>query len=196
MKHALLIGVLLLAAPIARAQKAKADASVPVLPVDPDTRAVTYTGVVEAPGATKAQLYARGLEWMARTYQSANDAVQLKDAEQGKLVAKGFMVVTLAAPNVGMAMLGVPQPSTMLLEQTLSLYLKDGRYKYVLTDLSLKGVSSRDVTRFPLDPAAPIPGFSKKAWAATLAKVDQQVQAEIASLDAALQAKGKDPSDF
>lgn len=196
MKYLLLVASLLCTVPFAQAQKATSYDTTPVLPVDPDTRAVTYTGVIEAPNATKAQLYARGLEWMAKTYQSANDAVQLKDAEQGKLVAKGFMAVNLGSPNVGTAMLGVPQVSTMLLEQTLSLYLRDGRYKYVLTDLALKSVNARDVTRYPLDPASPVPGFTKKSWPSILAKVDQQLKTEIASFNAALQAQGKDPSDF
>lgn len=195
MKHFLLAAALFLAAPVAQAQKSKPNDASPVLPLDPDTHAVTYTGVVEATDATKAQLYARALEWMARAYQSANDAVQLKDPEQGKLVAKGFTVLNLPAPSVGMAMLGVPQSApNLLLEQSLSLYLKDGRYKYVLTDLSVK--AARDIARYPLAPASPPPYMTKKSWAAALAKADQQLNAQITSLNEALQAKGKDPSDF
>ncbi|MBJ6109467.1 DUF4468 domain-containing protein [Hymenobacter sp. BT523] len=196
MKHLLLLIALLAAVPELYAQKPKATEAAATLPVDPDTKQVSYSAVVEAPSTTKDQLYERALEWMTKTYQSDNDVVQIKDKQQGKLVAKGYTTLTQASGSVGMAMFGVMPTPALFLEQTHTLYLKDGRYKYVLTDLALKSANSRDLTRYPLD-ASKVPlGFTKKSWAAALTKADEEVKARIASLNQAMLVNGKNPSDF
>ncbi|GAB3727570.1 hypothetical protein GCM10027594_09580 [Hymenobacter agri] len=161
----------------------------PVLPLDPATKLVTYEAVVEVPGASKDQLYDRALEWMAKTYQSANDVVQIKDKEQGKLLAKG-----------GILYVYNKQPAGYVIH-TQTIYVKDGRYKYVMTGFKHQYISvllpgGRDGSMGPLEQTEPPKGFKKKAWYDMLAGTDAKVKAMIADLQQAMLAQGRDPSKF
>lgn len=43
----------------------------------------------------KDELYKRSLNWVARTYNSANDVIQLKDPEAGQLICNGVGSITV-----------------------------------------------------------------------------------------------------
>ena len=160
-----------------------------LLPLDAETRQVTYQGVVEVPGATKDQLYDRALEWMAKTYQSANDVVQIKDKDQGKLLAKGGILFFYDKVPTGFVV------------HTQTIYVKDGRYKYVMTgfrhqNLTPAGPTVRDGSMGPLEQGTPPDGFREKTWYSMLQGTNEKVKAMIADLEKAMQAKGNDPSKF
>lgn len=159
------------------------------LPLDPETQQVTYQAVVEVPGTTKEQLYDRALEWMAKTYQSANDVVQIKDKEQGKLLAKGGILYFYNKVPMGYVV------------HTQTIYLKDGRYKYVMTgfkhlNLTPSGPTVRDGSMGPLERGTPPEGFRDKLWYDMLQGTNEKVKAMITELEKAMQAKGNDPSKF
>jgi hypothetical protein len=44
----------------------------------------------EFPDLNKTELYNRSLSWVARTYNSANDVIQLKYPESGQIICKGL----------------------------------------------------------------------------------------------------------
>ncbi|MGI4760513.1 MAG: DUF4468 domain-containing protein [Janthinobacterium lividum] len=46
------------------------------LPRDAQTGRITYEGVVEVNGVSKADLFTRANAWVARTYRSANNVIQ------------------------------------------------------------------------------------------------------------------------
>ena len=46
--------------------------------------------IKECPGLSKQQIYSRALSWIARSYNSANDVIQLKDPDAGQIVCKGL----------------------------------------------------------------------------------------------------------
>ena len=94
---------------------------------------VIYTEVVEVDGVTKGDLFARGMEWVAKNYVSANHVVQFKDKEAGTIVGKANLRVYIKNPikfNFG------------VVKYTVSLYLKDGKYKYEFTDFYHDGTTS------------------------------------------------------
>ncbi|WP_324671496.1 DUF4468 domain-containing protein [Hymenobacter sp. GOD-10R] len=91
------------------------------LPLDSATHKITYTSVVQVPNATKEELYARAREWAVRRFQTTKDPLQLTDAPDHSLVVKGF------AP--------IDKPILRNVWFTLILSTKDGRYRYVLSDL-------------------------------------------------------------
>ncbi|MBH8567888.1 DUF4468 domain-containing protein [Microvirga sp. STS02] len=160
-----------------------------LLPLDEQTHRVTYEGVVEVPGATQNQLYDRALEWMAKTYQSANDVVQIKDKEQGKLLAKGGILFFSHGTPMGFVV------------HTQTIYVKDGRYKYLMTgfkhqNILTNGPVARDGSMGALEQSTPPEGFRDKLWFEMLAGTNAKVKAMIADLEQAMQAKGKDPSKF
>ena len=81
------------------------------------TGKIVYTEVVEMPGVTKDVLYSRAYEWFAKSFVSANNVIQMQDKEAGKIIGKGCYGFDKNKVNF-----------------TLSIYLKDGKYKYEITD--------------------------------------------------------------
>jgi hypothetical protein len=87
----------------------------------------TYTEVIQVPEASKAELYLRAKEWVASHYPSASN-ITMDDKEAGKIVVKG---------NFPISLIGNKQ----LIDNTLTLEVKDGRYKYTFTDFTITGSS-------------------------------------------------------
>jgi hypothetical protein len=159
-----------------------------ILPFDETTHQITYQGVVEVPGATKDQLYTRAYEWLAKTYRSANAVIQMQDKEAGRLMGKGAALVSIKGFSAG------------FVRHTLTVYLKDGRYKYVLTDLEHEATGAHNIySGGPLErPKAEVSFYGgKKAWDSIRKDADSDARQLVADLQASMTLKGaKDPSDF
>ncbi len=99
----------------------------PKMPIDEETKTITYSEVINVDSSiTKSELYSRGREWFAKAYKSSTDVIQMEDRESGKIIGKALMVVYHKA--LGMAL------ESGQINYTISLYCKDGRYKYEVTD--------------------------------------------------------------
>ena len=97
------------------------------LPIDEETNKITYTGIVEMPfEIDKDLLYSRGVEWFAKSYNSAQNVLQMQDKENGKLIGRALF-------NVYHKGLGMTFESGHI-NYTISLFFKDNRYKYEITD--------------------------------------------------------------
>jgi len=111
------------------------------LPIDVATKLINFTKVVQAPGVTKDELYARGKAWFATISKSARDVIQTDDKNAGILVGKGSQTVFVPT------MLGMSVATKLLF--TAKLAVKDGRYKYELTDYMFEAPSSQQVPNPP-----------------------------------------------
>ena len=96
------------------------------LPIDSKTGKITFTEVVYVGDSTisKDELYSRAREWFAVTFVSANDVLQMDDIEAGKIIGKGNIRLKKTWHLYGS------------INFTLTIYLKHGRYKYVITNLN------------------------------------------------------------
>jgi hypothetical protein len=104
----------------------------PILPIDSSTSKITYSEVVYIDSLTnKLELFSRAREWFAKAYKSSTDVIQMEDKESGKIVGKALMQVYHRA-------LGSNYPSGYI-NYTISIYMKDGRYKYEITDFHHTG---------------------------------------------------------
>lgn len=104
-----------------------------ILPKD-ETGKIVFTEVVEVPNVTKDQLYSRAYEWFAKTFNSAQNVIQMQDKENGKIVGKGIFDEMNASGTLGMG--GVKGYAKF----TISIYLKDGKYKYEVADFVHEGI--------------------------------------------------------
>lgn len=161
------------------------------LPVDPQTKLITYQGVVEVPGVNKIELYRRAYEWVAKTYRSANDVIQMQDKDAGQLVAKGLIRVYSKSRDVG------------VVRHTLTIYVKDGRYKHIMTNLAHESSGQLNTysggpleqTEARLYPAGAFGG--KKTWADIKQDANRKAYSLAADLKSSMTMQGKkDPSDF
>lgn len=99
----------------------------PNLPVDSTTNKITYSEVVTVDSSNnKQELYSRAREWFAKVYNSAQNVIQMDDKESGKIVGKALMTVYFK-------WLGASREGGYI-NYTLSVQLKNGRYKYEITD--------------------------------------------------------------
>lgn len=94
------------------------------LPIDANTKRITFTEVVyvDDTTTTKDQLYSIAREWFAKTFNSANDVLQMDDRQAGKLIGKSNFEINRTA-----------YLTDSRVEFTISVYLKDGQYKYEIT---------------------------------------------------------------
>ena len=105
-----------------------------ILPIDSITNKITYSGVVKIDSVNKQELYSRAREWFAKAYKNSSKVIQMEDKESGKIVGKAMIEVygsTLGIRNEGGN-----------INYTISIYIKEGRYKYEVTDFYHTGFVS------------------------------------------------------
>jgi hypothetical protein len=210
MKYSLLIFALLASSSIAAAQSAsaaepsgkkakhKSDLN---LPIDPDSHLVTYSGVIEVPGATQEQLYTRAANWIASTatYHVASSK-QLQEATDksqvtvnGETQARNFLSQAIGTVS-----------------HSLTIYCKDGRYKYVLTNLREEttpvrstgfnvGINSPPGSGGAFENETPACGTMEMlpmTWTSIKRHADEDVQDLIAHLTTAMNSTRKAANDF
>ncbi len=97
------------------------------LPIDNETGKITFTEVVYVDDSTttKDELYSLAREWFAKTFKSSQSVLQMDDKELGKLIGKANFSINRTA-----------YLTDSYVDFTISIYLKDGRYKYQITDFN------------------------------------------------------------
>lgn len=110
----------------------------PNLPIDPDTKLIQYRDVISQEG-TKDILYDRGAEWIRSYYVNPGSVTKVQDKVNGKIEGTGrlrlyFFNSDNTRTDAGMVF------------YDFRLEFKDNKYRYTLTNFSLKGIS-----RIPLE---------------------------------------------
>jgi hypothetical protein len=171
------------------------------LPLDPQTQRIAYQGVIMVPGVSQADLYTRAAAWINQTYTADKELVQ--NPTTGELVLKAARPVTVRREYEG-----VLRPSYAgVVRHTLTVYVKDGRYKYVFTDLTHDAMGTRNMqSGGPLEqPKANLFGYvglgSQKPWLDMKHDATRDVRNLATSLQEAMTLQkvkkaGKDARDF
>jgi len=102
--------------------------NIPNLPIDSITKKITYSEVIVDSLTNKQELFSRAREWFAKAYNSSTNVIQMEDKESGKIIGKALMSVNTKS-------LGVIFPNGNI-NYTISIYIKDGKYKYEITDFN------------------------------------------------------------
>jgi hypothetical protein len=138
-----------------------------ILPLKNDY--VTYSGVVEVDSIDKKDLHKRAKKWFVNNYKSANDVIQLEDIENGEIIGKGYFTISYYTRD--------PRIS-----HTISIFVKDGRYKYVITDFSY---SDNQNEKFPIENFPKSWGGKKKLYL----KIHEEVNSIITSIEKFIKTK-------
>ena len=125
------------------------------LPINEKTGKITYSEIKKIDSLSKSELYVKVLEWFAYKFNSSKDVIQLKDDVKMKIIGKGGFGIKYYTrdPNIYF---------------TISVFLKDNRYKIVITDLKYSDNQGEEflVDNFP------------KSWAGKK-KLYRAVDAEV-----------------
>lgn len=116
-----------------------------VIPLDSVSKKISFSNVVLSKG-TKEVLFDKALEWFALNFKSSNDVIQIKDKEAGKILGSFTIYNSDAGPVSG----------------NIIILLKDGKYKYTITDLMFNGSKNYKPWALEEDPNPWSVGLMKK----------------------------------
>lgn len=86
--------------------------------------------VITVDSVSKEKLYLNAKRYLANTFKSAKDVIQLDDKESGEIIAKGYFETTWQY-GLGMA-------TPVQVWHTIAISVKDGKYKYQISDFRIK----------------------------------------------------------
>lgn len=139
-------------------------------PLDSTSGRIAYQAVVPVPGAPQDELYRRAREWFASTFTGYKEVVSVEDPAGGELAGTYHSVT-----DSYLLLTNYPYE----LWRTLHVYVKQGRYRYELTNFSVRDITY-DRQRYLLNRESP---RDMRRYAKVL---DQQATQDIASLTAAM----------
>lgn len=142
-------------------------------PLDSISNKISYSEVVIVPAVSKQELFHRATMWFTLNFKSSKDVVQLSDENSGEIIGKGSFNVDytgLGAKNIG------------FVSFTILVSVKDGKYKYQITDFWHDGGVSN--VKSPGDLLIEKPGWTitKGAWLGVKEQTKSNVSNIIESL--------------
>jgi hypothetical protein len=102
------------------------------MPIDETSKLITYTSVTDVVGINKNDLFNRALSWANKYYKNPNEVIREKDSIEGKIVCKGRYKISNPPDKKGFS------SDAGLVQYTLTLQFKDGKFKSVLTAINWK----------------------------------------------------------
>jgi hypothetical protein len=134
-------------------------------PLDDETQKFTYMKVDTVNGSTKDQLFNKAKTWgTLRKY-----TVIREDKDKGEYVVQGTFPVKYGAPQPGLLHDGN-------ISWTMSVYCKDGKYKYVLTNFVHTSIKGNGGKLENIEPECGKFALILQSWA--LIKKDSKVKLE------------------
>jgi hypothetical protein len=146
------------------------------IPFDPTTGKILYTEVVQAPGASQAELYARAKLWFADTFKSTKAVVQADDKDAGIIQGTAFQDI---------AVVSIGTPTAVKLWYTIKIALKDGRYKYDITDLRVQNYASQ-YNPYPGEPVPVEDYINPEQKKGSLLSIANSARREVATVGTVL----------
>lgn len=113
----------------------------------------------------KQVIFSKSLAWVAKTWKSANDVVQMKDAESGIIIVKGGLA---SVPKA----LGMPVKNTFTFT-TVTIICKDGKSKISFDDTYCKWEAANTIWKINDDKTA---GQFTKWRDSSLVEIDKLIE--------------------
>ncbi len=172
MKKVIIIAVLL---PLfALAQKKVSETNFPEVSGE-----INYTEVVNVDTSIKKdELFNRTKAWFVDNYKSANDVIQMQDKDAGIIMGKGIF-------TYGYNPVSLSDRVTVNISHTVKIYVKDGKYKYEITDLSGRYYSTGGYSNLVIKNDGI--GYNKRNYEKLCESINASVLQTIASLKKAMQ---------
>jgi len=121
----------------ADAQKKKDPVSpppAPQLPMD-NTNKITYEEVVDVPGKSADEIYKKIMTWYQTYYKNPGEVIRENDSLKKSITGKPRFRISNPPDKEG------TKTDAGLVQYTITVAAKDGRFKYTLTDFNWKGTS-------------------------------------------------------
>lgn len=119
--------------------KSNAQTTASPIPMDPDSKLITYKEVVQVEG-TRSELFNRAIEWVNKQYKNPTAATTVRDPQTGLIDILHRIELTFDEKGVT-RLAGI-------VEYSIKLELKEGRYRYTITNFTFKQVSRTPVEKW------------------------------------------------
>ncbi|HAN19607.1 MAG: hypothetical protein A2X13_14795 [Bacteroidetes bacterium GWC2_33_15] len=95
-----------------------------------------FEDIIKVDSLSKDEIYDLARIWFTETFVSANNVLQIQDKEAGQLIGRGSIGYTSATFMANEAVNGN-------ISFLVKIFVKDGRFKYIITDFNHKGTPSK-----------------------------------------------------
>lgn len=92
---------------------------------------VQFEEVIQVQGASADQLFLLARTWFVDYFKSAQDVIQFEDKSNGVIKGKGLSEIVYQSGKL----FGTPLINTAYLNYTITIQVRDGRYKYTIDNL-------------------------------------------------------------
>lgn len=154
------------------------------LPLSEETKLITYTQVIDMPSTVQNDLYHKAFVWCNEFYKNPNDVIRTKDVLNGEIVCKGRFRITTPATKKQI------ETPAGIVQYTLTIMVKDNKYRYKVTDINWKQSSHYPIERWMETEK----DTYLSVYAEYLKQTDAEINALITSLTAAM-SKTSDEKD-
>jgi Domain of unknown function (DUF4468) with TBP-like fold len=89
--------------------------------------------LIDSVEGSQATMFSKAMEWMANTYKSSKSVIEFSDKESGKIVGKAIIFCD------GKSSLGMTPCENATISYTITITVRDGKYKCEIVDLYHKG---------------------------------------------------------
>lgn len=161
------------------------------LPVDKETKLISYTEVVEMPGMPKDSLYKRAERWFRSYYKNPADVIKEQDPAKGSITGVHRFKVTKDVPSTKKNEPPVKNDAG-LVSYTISVAAKDGKYRYEITKINWKQISHFPIEKWQ-DTKSP---SYDPAYAGYLTQTDEYMKKLVEDLKKGMSYTGKQKSDW
>ena len=127
-----------------------------------------YSSIVEVQELKAKELFIKSNEWIAQNFKSANDVIQFKDEETGKIIGKGNV-------STHYKYLGVIS-DPVYADFTIEIAVKDGRYRCIISNIYVKDCG--DLAR-----EKPITNIPQKVWLQIVSGHNDNIKQLLISLE-------------
>jgi len=158
----------------------KTDYPEPQVPIDADTKIITYTKVIDLT-ANKDSLYKKGLQWFNKYYKNPTSVIKEQDPANGKILGKHqFKVLNPADKN------GIQTMKAIIL-YTITTQYKENKARIVITDINISSTSYTPVEKW-LDKNAP--DFSNKNYF-YIEQINKQLTETVSNFESFIKSSAK-----
>ncbi len=155
-----------------------------VVPIDNETKKITYKEVVTAKG-TADELYVRGIAWINSFYTNPTDVTKIRNREDGLIEGIARFKITYIDEEERERPAG-------LISYAIKLEFKEGRYRYTITDFNYKQTSRFAVEKW-LNKNAPA---YNPQWDENVKQIAAYTKSVIDDLKAGMIYKEKKSDDW
>jgi hypothetical protein len=124
-------------------------------------QALTYSEVIKVDSVSAKELYNRAKLWLASSYNSSKDVLQIDNTNDGQILGKALFTYH---SNVFVS----SENTKGNIKYTITITAKDGRYKYEITDFIHDAIGNHNGNvsfgLITMDAECPNPPTNTKGW--------------------------------